>query len=222
MGAETVKDRLLKLLKAKNISQAEFCRRMGVSNTFVGAMRKGMKQDKLKKTCELFPDLNRDWLAYGEGEMLIVPETRKEGIIRADHETILLPIEAFAGNLNLWSSGARKNECRPFISPLSGVDFAITIKGDSMEPKFHEGTILLIKKLDDMTFIPWGHTLVVDTEKGVFVKNILPEVREDGSENPDWVVAKSLNSNYPPFRIPRASILGIYRVLGTIDIYPVI
>lgn len=196
----------------------EFTRSLGVSPTYVGAMRKGIPAPRLKKISELYPDLNRDWLLYGEGEMILDEEGRGRGLPGKDYETLLLPVEAFAGGLQMWSEGVGRNDCRTIVSPVSGADFAIPIKGDSMEPRFHDGSTLLIKKINDKAFIPWGHTMVIDTENGVLVKNILPDPDKTPGEE-ECVVVESINPKYPPFKIPMSSIYGLYRVMGTVDIY---
>lgn len=219
MADDSVKSRLLEFLKSKRISQTEFTRSMGVSSTYVGAMRKGMPTEKLKKLFELYPDLNRDWLIYGEGPMLIEESDHASHCLCKEHETLLLPVEAFAGGLQMWSQGVKAADCRRIVSPVSGVDFAITIKGDSMEPRFHDGSTLFIKKINDKAFIPWGHTLVVDTENGVLIKNLLPDDNPEKNPEEEYVIAKSINPNYPEFKIPTSSIYGIYRVMGSVDIY---
>lgn len=208
----TVKSRLLEYLRSKKISQTEFTRALGVSPTYVGAMRKGMPASKLKKITELYPDLNRDWLLYGEGEMLINEEDHPLAL--SGYPTLLLPVEAFAGDLQMWSEGVRHNDCQVIVSPIGGADFAIPIKGDSMEPRFHDGSTLLIKRINEDSFIPWGHALVVDTENGVLLKTLMPD------ESDKYVVAQSLNPKYPAFRIPKSSIFGLYRVMGALEVFP--
>lgn len=215
----SVKTRLLEYLKAKRISQMEFTRALGVSPTYIGAMRKSIPADKMKKIGELYPDLSRDWLLYGEGEMLTEREEIKASNPNKDYEALLLPVEAFAGGLQMWSQGVRASECRRIVSPIRGVELAIPIKGDSMEPKFHDGSTLLIKKINDKAFIPWGHTMVIDTENGVLVKNLLPSDKEKTEEGEDYVIAESINPKYPPFKIPTSSIYAIYRIMGTLDIF---
>lgn len=213
----TVKSRLLQFLKSKRISQMEFTKKLGVSSTYIGAMRKGIPAEKVKKIKELYPDLNKDWLLYGEGEMLVSREENDRLDIDG-YETLLLPVEAFAGGLQLWSEGVRRKDCRRIISPVNGVDFAIPINGDSMEPRFHDGSTLLIKKINDKAFIPWGHAMVIDTENGVLLKNLLPG-ETDSSSGEKYVTAESLNPKYPPIKIPYSSIYGIYRVMGVVDIF---
>lgn len=212
---DTVKGRLLQFLRSKRISQMEFTKALGVSPTYIGAMRKGIPAPKMKRISELYPELNRDWLLYGEGEMLNPVPTEAPRRLQAEYETILLPVEAYAGNLEVWSEGVRMADCRRIVSPVAGADYAIPINGDSMEPRFHNGSTLLIKRINDRAFIPWGHTMVLDTENGVYVKNVLPD--RDDDQN---VVAESINPAYPPFKIPKSSIYGIYRVMGTVELFP--
>lgn len=197
----------------------EFTRALGVSPTYIGAMRKSIPSARLKKIGELYPELNRDWLMYGEGEMILDNPQKKDYGISREFETLLLPVEAFAGGLQMWSQGVRAEDCRRIVTPVSGVDFAIPVSGDSMEPKFHDGSTLLIKKINEKTFIPWGHSLVIDTENGVLIKNLYPGNEENPYAEEGFVIAKSINPKYPPFKIPNSSIYSIYRIIGTIDIF---
>lgn len=216
MGS-TVKERLIEYLRFKRISQIEFTKKLGVSSTYIGAMRKSIPTPKLQKICELYPDLNRDWLLYGEGEMIKSSDERQLERVKKDYETPLLPVEAFAGGLQMWSEGIRAADCRRIVSPISGAELAIPIKGDSMEPRFHDGSTLLIKRINDKAFIPWGHPMVIDTENGVLIKNVMPDPDKEGDG--EYIIAESINPKYPPIKIPTSSIFGLYRVMGTIDIY---
>ena len=152
---ETVKDRLLRFLEKVGVSKSEFARRMGVSVAYLGAMRKSMPEEKVSKVVELFPQLNRDWLLYGEGDMI-----RQRGVHDSELEEYmvpLLPVEARAGTLQMLSQGVALADCEKIVAPRKGVDFAIRVSGDSMEPEIYGGTILYIKKINEKAFIPWGH-----------------------------------------------------------------
>lgn len=286
---DTVKGRLLSYIRHAGLTQAEFAARLGVSPAYIGAMRRGLSRDKASRLGEVFPDLNRDWLLYGEGEMLVegVPsvasqprdtvrpktdrrqETRPEpkteqradirrtvsdrgvaperasggktGGVRHDsgrpertphmgegRETPrydrslgpvvpLLPVQAFAGNLQDWSNPVRLMDCEKIVSPVAPVDFAIRISGDSMEPEFSDGTTLFIRRITDRNFMPWGHPVVIDSSNGVIFKLIYPPREEDPDE--PYIEAQSLNPRYPPLRIGCDTILGIYRVCAAIRIY---
>lgn len=65
-----VKERLRVYIKSLNISEREFCRRIGVSTSYVNSIRTSIQPDKMKSIGEQFPELNPMWLLTGEGEML--------------------------------------------------------------------------------------------------------------------------------------------------------
>ena len=119
----------------------------------------------------------------------------------------LLPVEAMAGSLQNLSDGIELSNCRKIKSPVNGADWAIQVSGDSMEPDYRNGSYLFIKKMTG-SFIPWGNTMVIDTYDGVIVKNIFP------ADEDEYIEARSINPKYPPFKIEKSIILGIYRVLG--------
>ena len=214
---ETVKDRLLRYLRAEGISNSKFARDMGVSVAYIGAMRKSMPETKVAKLMEVYPDLNRDWLLYGEGEMRRQTSREQNSTQWASNDyegyvVPLLPVEAFAGTLQEWSEGVRLQDCRRVMSPIKGADIAIDVNGDSMEPNIHNGSRIFIKKINDAAFIPWGNPIVIDTQNGVLVKVIQPS--KDGDE---VVEAHSYNEKYPPMKITKSRILGLYRVLATVN-----
>lgn len=66
----TVKDRTIEFVKFKGITMKTFEQRCGLSTGYVTSMRKGFGSDKLSNVLIAFPELNRDWLLYGEGEMI--------------------------------------------------------------------------------------------------------------------------------------------------------
>lgn len=210
--ASEVKDRLLEYLKFKRMTQAEFTKLMGVSGAYIGAMRRSISDEKVNKMRKLFPDLNITWLLYGDGEMLVSEISERE----APEEYIvpLLPVAAFAGNLQSWSEGCELAQCEKIVAPVKGVDFAIRISGDSMEPVIHNGSTIFIKRINDKAFVPWGNSMVIDTENGVLVKNVYPV-----DNHPEAIEARSYNPKYPPITIPTDSIYGLYRILSAITAY---
>lgn len=214
---ESVKDRLLKFIDMEGISKSEFARKMNLSVAYLGAMRKSMPAEKIKQLVGIYPNLNRDWLLYGEGEMYRdANDDSTTPSVPADLEELsvpLLPVEAFAGSLQLYSEGVSLRDCEKVIAPMRGADFAIRIHGDSMEPRYYSGSLIFIKRINDRAFIPWGHPMVIDTENGVLVKVVQPS-----AEGPQFIEAQSYNQKYPPIQIPKESVFGLYRVLGQMDL----
>lgn len=66
----SVKERTIEFVKSQKITMKEFETRCGLSTGYVTSMRKGYGADKLNNVLKAFPQLNRDWLLYGEGSML--------------------------------------------------------------------------------------------------------------------------------------------------------
>ena len=159
-----------------------------------------------QKIVDAFPEISRLWLITGEGQMLIGsppnnPDTASCELVP------LIPFAACAGSFaDYLGEGVSLRQCEMVVTPVKGCSLAIDVTGDSMEPDFPNGCRVFVRKLEDMSFVPWGHTFVVDTDNGAFLKRLFPG---DGK----MIVAKSINTEYPPFYIPTASIRGIYRVV---------
>lgn len=218
---DTFKQRLISLLKAKGMKQTEFAKQIGASPTYIGAMRKAMPADKLRKVYEMFPDLNHDWLLYGEGEMFLPKDDASTPDLSKGYVVPMLPVDAYAGNLQMWNQGVQLRDCEKVVSPVPGVDFGIRIMGNSMEPEFQSGSVIFIKRINEKAFIPWGNPMVIDTENGVLIKAVYPSGKTSSTEGVscDYIEARSYNPAYPPIQIPTDSIYGMYRVVTGIRNY---
>lgn len=67
---QTVKDRLKIFIKYLGIGQAKFEKKCNLSNGYINNSKGNYGASKLDYILRMFPELNRDWLLYGEGEML--------------------------------------------------------------------------------------------------------------------------------------------------------
>ena len=205
----SIKERLQLFLKTEGVSASEFARKMGLSPAYIASMRKSMPVDKVERLTQLFPQLSRDWLLYGEGDMyrdLGNPDIDPHNLDR--HMVPLIPSQAHAGSFPDYAEGVSAEECQKVYSPRKEAKLAIRVRGDSMEPNIHDGTLLFLERINDKAFIPWGSPLVLDTENGSLVKMLYPS-----SKGEDYLEARSYNKDYPPFNIPTQSIYGIYRIL---------
>ena len=66
----TTKDRTLRFVAYKGLSIKKFEEMCGLSNGYLNSMKSGYGNAKLMQVLAAFPELNRDWLVYGEGEMI--------------------------------------------------------------------------------------------------------------------------------------------------------
>ena len=67
---KSIKERTIEFIKRKGIKMKTFEELCGLSSGYVTSMRNGYGSEKLKNVLTAFPELNREWLLYGEGEML--------------------------------------------------------------------------------------------------------------------------------------------------------
>lgn len=210
-----LQDRLSEYLELKSLTFKDFERMCGLSNGTAARLRETTRQstfNRIANSC----DLNIDWLLTGEGEMLnsaySAGSVADSGI---PARIPLIPASAFAGGVEGFAPEAISlRNCESVVSPVAGAEYAIPITGDSMEPDYADGSIAYIRRINEVAFIPWGHTVVLDTENGAFIKRIYPD---DSME--DYVWARSINPAYPPMHIPKKSIFRIFRVLGTSRIF---
>lgn len=65
----SVKERLIAFLSKSGIRQADFCRAIGKSATYVASIRKSISDDVREDIARVYPELNMTWLITGKGAM---------------------------------------------------------------------------------------------------------------------------------------------------------
>lgn len=209
----TIKSRLALFLKHLGIGQAKFATIIGASKGFANNVGDSIRTEKLDKIKEHYPELNITWLLTGEGNMLNdagkqLPTTSHEpGRSDYMHIVPLLPVSAQGGSFNDFVESIKESDCEKIVSPVKAADFAITVSGDSMMPRFPSGCKILIKKVNEKAFIEWGHVYVLDTCNGVVIKKIEP-----GNDEHE-LVCESFNPAYKPFKVNMDDIYGVYKVI---------
>lgn len=207
---DLMRERIQKLMHREGLSQREFADKIGrlpanVSQILTG--ERNIPRNFGKQITEAFPNINRDWLMFGEGSMydgetktLVLPtETRPR-----------LPKSGSGGHLEDYYMGDKRSLCqeKPIITQFSDYDFTLIVKNNRMSPKYERGDELAFKK---STIIEWGNDYLVDTAEGPKFKRIYDEG--------DSVRCVSYNvAEYPEFYIPKKLILGYYRLVGAIRI----
>lgn len=188
---------------------------------------KGKTQNISPTLCErlttTLPRLSRVWLITGQEPMWLpdtdespaaVTKPQKVADTSADDDSEymvpLVNIAAMAGPIRAYyQDGEELSKCRKIHAPQKNIDIAIPISGDSMEPVFHDGSTVFLKRINEAAFIPWGHPLVIDTENGVFIKCVLPD-----DNDKCYIWAESYNPRYPRMHVPTNSIYGMYRIVS--------
>lgn len=207
----TIKERTLEFIKYKNISVKEFELRCGLSNGYIAAMRKGYGADKLNNVLSAYPELNRDWLLYNEGEMIQSPPP-------PDGNTILIPVV----NLDTRGGMAYNEEVNtdtyvtgriPFPTTIAHQgDVVIPIYGDSMEPTYKAGSLVLIREVELWReYLEFGCTYVIGlVDDRRVIKTVMA-----GSDNEHYTLI-SINPNYQPQEIAKDIIRSVWRVIVSV------
>ena len=223
-------DRFDSYMKRKGLTDSQVTKDLGLSNGLLGKSRKkdrDMSRNIANSAINFYEDLSAAWLLTGEGPMLVnnsendlvntfnasapapSPPSNIEEI--KSYEVPLLPLDAIGGRLDGFApNGVTISQCETITSPFKNAALAIRVKGQSMSPIYPSGCMLFIVK-NNGDWLDWGKVYVLDTDNGVIVKQLSPSQR---GENFICCISFNNSPEYAPFDIPRASIYGIYRVLG--------
>lgn len=69
-----IKDRIAHIIRAKNLTAAEFALRLGIQPSNISHLLSGRNNPSLefvKKLKETFPEYNLDWIVFGKGAMTV-------------------------------------------------------------------------------------------------------------------------------------------------------
>ena len=220
-----LQDRIRQYAESKGLNPKSFETIVGLSNGAFAKLGDNTRRSTIDRISIAFPDLNQTWLLTGEGDMLVESPPVSAAPLREgrhgaskvpladvgnDYTTWLLPQSAIGGSLSGFATdGVLLQNCEKVISPIKGVDFAISVYGESMAPEYPSGSRVLIKKINPDIFIDWGKVYVLDTSNGVIIKEVIVSPKEGcircHSINPD--------PKYADFDVPMDEVYGMYRVL---------
>ena len=222
------KERLVMVMNHYNMNANAFSRFIGlrVVQTLYDIIkdRHGISKDLAGKITSKCLDINISWLLTGEGEMLkpgakvqssvgIVSEKNTQYCKSSAHTVPLFPLSAYGGKISEFAMEVNRYDCEMIISPIKGAELAVTVTGDSMADEYPNGSIVLVKKIDERAFIEPGKVYVVDTVNGVVIK-IVTKTKEG------TILCTSINKDqerYSPFEIPSEYVFGMYIVLMCIS-----
>lgn len=91
------------------------------------------------------------------------------------------------------------------------LDGFVRVSGDSMEPEFKSGDYVGFKRIDDIDFLQYGQTYIIENTSN---QRMLKVIRKGSKEG--YVTIHSLNLKYEDFEVPVKKIKNIYIVLAKI------
>jgi SOS-response transcriptional repressor LexA len=210
---KTIKERTLEFIKYKKISIKEFEIKCGLSNGYVSSMRKGFGADKLSNVLKEFPELNRDWLLYNEGPMLADSSPPMD-------DTGPVMVLDISCDVRGGSAFNDQVDTKPFVKryiPFSREvardgDCAVTIYGESMEPLYKEGSMVLIRRIDMWReYLDLGRAYIVE----LMDDRRMIKIVKAGSDN-DHLLLTSINPAFEPQEVSKQFIRSVWMVIASI------
>lgn len=209
---ETIKDRIINFIKAEGLTVRSFEVASSMSNGAVSKMGDNTRRKILDQISAAFPQLNMDWVLTGEGEMLNpdTPEPAKsftDGVPYYDVDFLL-------GFDELEHPGAPNPEC---LIRMPGYDKATmwcNASGRSMEPEISNGDIIALKRIEDVSFLPYGDVYGIITTNGMRTIKRLGRSSRDG-----YYRLIPTNKEYDEQEIPLTQIAVVYRVMGAMKAF---
>lgn len=205
--------------KANGVTQSAIAEYLGTTKQFVSQVEAGkvaLPEDKFMKILD-----NPEWSREKYFQLVETLEEMKRTVAPGKVESVsvagrdgdapqrvrLIPFEARGGMIGDFVDGVHDYDCEMVVSPIKGVDFAMTVTGDSMAPEYNPGDRILIKRIDPNLFIEWGRVYVLDTPNGAVIKKL------ERSDEPGYVTCISINPEVSPFQVNVNAVRGWYRVL---------
>lgn len=218
-----VKDRISQFCKYKGLSIRQFEIQCKMSNGYVSSMRSGLGIKKLENVLNAFPELSREWLLYGEGDMLkgkIQTFDLKANGEKNIQRVPFFELEATAGFSSLYGDICPAAADYISIPNLPPVDGAIYARGDSMSPLIASGDIVIFKKVELLPDnIMWGHIYIVSYTIDGDDYTVLKYIRH--SQKKGYIRLESFNSRFDPQEIPASAVTALALVKASITFHTI-
>ena len=217
--------RIEELLHYFRMDQKEFAKKCGIlpntiSNIKIG--EHGISKKTFEKILTAFPEVNKSWLATGEGEMI----NNGLSITKLDNEVQKRHLIPLYDDVRTMGGGGGSNlyDIEQASNPTEFIDTgswfkeatgAIRHYGESMV-EYPQGCILAIKEVYERQLIIWGKFYVIETSEYRITKRV------QRGKNEEYIKACSTNiETYPdgslihePIDIAWEDIHKIFEVLG--------
>lgn len=221
-----LKDRILKFISVKGITVQVFEKESGLSNGAVSKMGDNTRRSTIDKISNAFPDINRDWLLTGNGEMLkpdrrdLSPNARlvggvysagqkDDGVAMVD----FVPVSATASFIESLSGDSDSDfDKYPLIPKGNEGDNIESLKifevdGDSMFPTISSGSLILAKIIPEKSWHYAEGVVVAVFSEYVVVKRVARNCLL--TEN--YIILRSDNEDYGEMNVALADLRALYK-----------
>lgn len=239
----TVKQRLIEYLAYKKIGQTRFEEMAGLSRGYIYNLKKEPTTSKLLMILSAAPDLSKEWLETGKGEMLVhdVTPVRKSELKeftetkaglkfyeREDGQLIMkvpvVPIAALGSPEDEFAEIIKEHEGDTVSIVVDSVHHgsyvAFRIDGDSMDDgtrkSFERGDVVVVRELDRDKWLPKLH--IRDWPFWVIVFGNCVRIKEIISQDETSITCHSLNPSpeYTDFTLNLDDVSRLFNVIQKI------
>lgn len=248
MKNKTLLNQIEKILKEKGLSARKASIQAGVGEDFIRNLKRYSNIPKTDKLLKLANSLDVDVNHFLDSTEDKESTSQNEAFLPIPIKTIHIRGEVQAGQ---WNSAAEwpRNDWIPLTVPLDNryknfTTFALTVKGDSMNLLYPEGTIVIAVNFADIGRNPEDGDCVItirrDTLTDCYEATLkIIQIKEDGSvllwpksDNPNFVkpiILPKLTNKYQgngmdadiastPDMIIQSLVIGSYNIVGKMNI----
>lgn len=213
--------RIEKLIEYSGLSIPKFAVHVGFKTPqavreLIKGNTKTLSYKAQEKILSSFPEVSPSWLLTGDGEMLLnaSPPTKPP----ENEDTILIPVRnpdsrgGFEFNEEV-GTPTYTTGYLPFPTTIArDGDVVIPIYGDSMEPTYKAGSLVLIREVELWReYLEFGCTYVIGlVDDRRVIKTVIA-----GSDT-DHFLLVSINPSYQPQEISKDIIRSVWRVIVSV------
>jgi len=157
-------DRFDIYMKSRGLNDNKVTLQLGLTVGLIGKSRKegrDLSDKVIEKILNFYTDLNRVWLLTGEGEML-----RSEQVQTQEQTGTGVPfydIDVTCGITESFADVREEPQFRINYAPLNDCDAAFPVYGDSMEPDFYAGDVVMVREIHNVDSMLWGEPYLIIT-----------------------------------------------------------
>lgn len=216
-----VNERIAAIMAHYDLSVKEFATKIGAKTQqavydLLHGKTKSISSDMENKIISCFPEISRAWLLTGDGGMLLNASPPTEP--PPGNDTILIPVV----NLDSRGGTAYNEEVQtdtyitgqiPFPRSIAHQgDMVIHIYGDSMEPTYKAGSMVLIREVELWReYLELGCTYVIGlVDDRRIIKTVMA-----GSDTQHYLLV-SINPAFQPQEIDKKIIRSVWRVIVSV------